>query len=106
MAKSKKLPAPKRGDKYTQSELFSVIQERCELGSKKDAKLAYEALTSFLHQSLKKGYSVPLPGLGKILVVKRKARMARNPQTGEPVRVPAKKQVKLRPNKALKDAVL
>jgi DNA-binding protein HU-beta len=46
------------------------------------------------------------PGVGKLVVVKRKARMGRNPQTGEPIKIPAKTVVKARIAKQLKDAVL
>ena len=47
-----------------------------------------------------------LPGFGKLLLANRKARMGRNPQTGEPIKIPAKRVVKFRIAKALKDAVL
>ena len=45
-------------------------------------------------------------GLGKLVLVNRKARMGRNPQTGEPIKIPAKRVVRFRVAKALKDAVL
>jgi DNA-binding protein HU-beta len=47
-----------------------------------------------------------LPGIGKLVVVNRKARMGRNPATGEAVKIPAKKAVRLRVAKACKDAIL
>ncbi|MBI5561158.1 MAG: HU family DNA-binding protein [Deltaproteobacteria bacterium] len=50
--------------------------------------------------------SFTLPGLGKLVLVKRKARVGRNPQTGEPINIPAKRVVKFRVAKACKDAVL
>lgn len=50
--------------------------------------------------------SFTLPGIGKLVLVKRKARMGRNPQTGEAIKIPAKKVVKFRVAKACKDAVL
>jgi DNA-binding protein HU-beta len=50
--------------------------------------------------------SFTLPGVGKLVLVNRKARMGRNPQTGEPIKIPAKKVVKFRVAKACKDAVL
>ncbi len=60
------------------------------------AKLAYkEAKNSFA-----------LPGIGKIVLVQRKARKGRNPQTGEAIKIPAKKVVKFRVAKAAKDAIL
>ena len=60
------------------------------------AKLAYkEAKNSF-----------SLPGIGKIVLVQRKARKGRNPQTGETIRIPARRVVKFRVAKAAKDAIL
>lgn len=47
-----------------------------------------------------------LPGLGKLVLVNRKARMGRNPATGETIKIPAKKVVKFRVAKAAKDAIL
>jgi DNA-binding protein HU-beta len=47
-----------------------------------------------------------LPGLGKLVLVNRKARMGRNPQTGEAIKIPAKKVVKFRVAKAAKEAIL
>ena len=46
------------------------------------------------------------PGVGKLVVVNRKARMGRNPQTGEAIKIPAKRVLKFRIAKAMKDAVL
>jgi DNA-binding protein HU-beta len=60
------------------------------------AKLAYkEAKNSFV-----------LPGLGKLVLVHRKARQGRNPATGATIQIPAKKVVKFRVAKAAKDAIL
>lgn len=60
------------------------------------AKLAYkEAKNSFV-----------IPGLGKLVLVQRKARLGRNPATGETIQIPAKKVVKFRVAKAAKDAIL
>ena len=50
--------------------------------------------------------SFTLPGLGKLVLVNRKARMGRNPATGEAIKIPAKKVVKFRVAKAAKDAIL
>ena len=47
-----------------------------------------------------------LPNFGRLVLANRKARMGRNPQTGEPIKIPAKRVVKFRLAKALKDAVL
>jgi DNA-binding protein HU-beta len=50
--------------------------------------------------------SFTIPGIGKLVLVNRKARMGRNPQTGEPIRIPAKRVVRFRVAKAAKDAIL
>jgi DNA-binding protein HU-beta len=47
-----------------------------------------------------------IPGIGRVVKAHRKARMGRNPQTGEAIKIKAKTVVRLRPSKALKDAVL
>ena len=47
-----------------------------------------------------------LPGFGKLVLANRKARMGRNPQTGEPIKIPAKRVCKFRLAKQMKDAVL
>lgn len=47
-----------------------------------------------------------LPGFGKLVLANRKARMGRNPQTGEPIKIPAKRVCKFRIAKSLKDTVL
>ncbi len=47
-----------------------------------------------------------IPGLGRLVKAHRKARIGRNPQTGEQIKIKAKTVVRLRPSKALKDAVL
>lgn len=52
------------------------------------------------------GEGVKIPGLGKLVVVDRKARMGRNPATGETIKIPAKKVVKFRLAKAVKEAIL
>jgi DNA-binding protein HU-beta len=47
-----------------------------------------------------------IPGIGKLVLANRKARMGRNPQTGEAIKIPAKRVVKFRVAKAAKDAIL
>jgi len=100
------VPKNKNTKQYTQSELYESITGSLGFNSKKEAKEFYEAFSDMIQSALKKGYRVPLPGLGKIQVRKSKARMGRNPATGEPIRIKAKKRVKFTANKALKDAVL
>ncbi len=63
-----------------------------------------EELASLAYKEAKNSFS--LPGIGKIVLVQRKARMGRNPQTGEAIKIPAKKVVKFRVAKAAKDEIL
>lgn len=105
-SKKVKLPKPKNGQQYTQSELYECIQLACGLESKRLAKDVYGGFAEMIQSALKKGYKVPLPGLGKMQVRRTKARMGRNPATGEAIKISAKKRVKMTPSKALKEAVL
>ncbi|MBI4827204.1 MAG: HU family DNA-binding protein [Nitrospinae bacterium] len=72
--------------------------------TKKLAAQLLDNLADLAYKEAKMGFT--LPGLGKLVLVNRKARMGRNPQTGEAIKIPAKKVVKFRVAKACKDAVL
>ena len=82
-----------------------LTQTLTENGTKKSPKaLAAALLEAFCHsaaQALAAGDEVVLPGLGRIKVVDRAARVSRNPQNGEPINVPACKKAKLKPAKGL-----
>ncbi|TAN63641.1 HU family DNA-binding protein [bacterium] len=70
-------------------------------------KIAGEVLNQLAQLAYKEAKNTfTLPGLGKLVLVKRKARIGRNPQTGAEIKIPAKKVVKFRVAKACKDAVL
>jgi len=97
---------PKNGVQYTQSEFLDALYTNCGLENKKQAKSIVEGFSALVHASLKKGYKLPLPGIGKLQVKQTKARMGRNPATGELIKIKAKKRVRLSPSKALKEAVL
>ncbi len=97
---------PKNGVQYTQAEFFQCIQNACELDNRKQAKEVYDAFAGTIQSALKKGAKIPLPGIGKMQVRHSKARMGRNPATGEVIRIKAKKRVRLTVSKALKEAVL
>jgi DNA-binding protein HU-beta len=73
--------------------------------SKKEAGLAVDATLAAIQKSLKKGDSVTLVGFGTFNVSKRKARKGRNPQTGEAIKIAAKKVPVFKAGKGLKDAV-
>jgi len=63
-------------------------------------------LVELAYQQVKKNGEFVVPGIGKLVKVDRKARMGRNPATGEQIQIPAKTVVKFRVAKAAKDAVL
>ena len=72
--------------------------------TKKDVAGLMEELAGLAYKEAKNGFT--LPGIGKLVLVNRKARMGRNPQTGEAIKIPAKKVVKFRVAKAAKDSIL
>ena len=63
-----------------------------------------EALVALAYKNAKNSFTIP--GLGKIVLLDRKARMGRNPATGETIKIAAKRVVKFRVAKAAKDAIL
>ncbi|MBM3770772.1 MAG: HU family DNA-binding protein [Acidimicrobiia bacterium] len=87
------------------SELFSHFAERFEMKRTK-ARDFFDALAELAEEQLKRSGEFVLPGMVKLVVQKRKARMGRNPATGEAIKIPAKTVVKARITKQLKDAVL
>jgi DNA-binding protein HU-beta len=87
------------------SELFSHFAERFEV-KRTQARDFFDALAELAEKELKRSGEFVLPGMVKLVVQKRKARMGRNPATGEAIKIPAKTVVKARITKQLKDAVL
>jgi len=75
------------------------------VSTKKEAKAAVDCVLSTITKVLKKKQRVTLIGFGTFKVDKRKARKGRNPRTGEPIKIKAKKVPKFVPGKALKDAI-
>ncbi len=88
----------------TRTELIQALAEASGT-ERKQAKMFLEAMTGLVEKQIRKGGEVPFKGLGKFKVVKRKARMGRNPATGEPIKIPAKTVVRFTVAKALKDIV-
>jgi DNA-binding protein HU-beta len=74
--------------------------------NKAEAGRALDALVEYVTKEVKAGTKVKIAGLGTFVMKDRAARKARNPKTGEMVDVPAKKSVKFRASKALKEAVI
>ncbi len=72
--------------------------------TRKVAAAFLDELQKLAGKEAKNGFTVP--GIGKLVLVNRKARMGRNPQTGEAIKIPARRVVRFRVAKAMKDAVL
>jgi len=89
----------------TKSQIVSHFAEKFEL-SKKTASGIIDEVAAVAVSETKKTGSFSLPGIGKLVLVKRKARMGRNPQTGKAIKIPAKTVVKMRVAKAAKEAVV
>jgi DNA-binding protein HU-beta len=87
----------------TKSQIVAGVADGVGL-TKKQAAAAIECLVAMAYKNAKNGFTVP--GLGKLVLVNRKARMGRNPATGAAIKIPAKRVVKFRVAKACKDAIL
>jgi len=95
----------KKSTPKTKGEILGAIAEAAEI-TKKQAGLAYDALLAVAYAGAKEPKGIMLPGLGKLIKVKRAARMGLNPATKEKIKIPAKTVAKFRLAKAAKDAVL
>ena len=89
----------------TKSQIVTHLAEKVGI-PKKTAASVLEELVALATKEAKKSGQFVVPGLGKAVKADRKARTGRNPQTGEPIKIPAKTVVKFRLAKAFKDAVV
>ena len=87
------------------SELFAHFAERFDM-KRTQVRDLFDELTMLAEKELKRSGEFQLPGMVKLVLQKRKARMGRNPATGEEINIPAKTVVKARIVKQMKDAVL
>src|ERR1035441_727509 len=87
----------------TKSQIAASLAETAGL-TKKQAVQTMEALVALAYKNAKNSFTIP--GLGKIVLVNCKARMGRNPATGETIKIAAKRVVKFRVAKAAKEAIL
>jgi DNA-binding protein HU-beta len=87
----------------TKSQIAASVAETVGL-TKTQTVQALEALVALAYKNAKNSFTIP--GLGKLVLVNRKARMGRNPATGAAIKIPAKRVVKFRVAKAAKDAIL
>ena len=89
----------------TKSQLVLKLAEASEL-SKKQADAVLQALVDITVSAVRKGDQVKIPGLGTFRKVQTKARMGRNPQTGEAIKIPARKKARFSVAKTFKESVL
>ena len=89
----------------TKTQMISMLSEATGL-SKKETAGFMDNLADVVYKEVKKNGECIIPGFGKLVKVKRKARDGRNPATGETIKIPAKTVVKFRLSKAVKDTVL
>lgn len=87
----------------TKSAIAGTLAEKHGI-TKKQAAEILDSIVELAYKNAKNSFT--LPGLGKLVLVNRKARMGRNPATGQAIKIPAKKVVKFRVAKAAKDAIL
>jgi len=95
--------APKKP--LTKSQIVAHFADKFEL-SKKNAAEVVDEMAAFAISETKKAGSFTIPGIGKLVLSKRKERMGFNPATGEQIKIPAKTVVKMRIAKACKEAIV
>ncbi len=88
----------------TKTQLVRVLAEKLTVTNKQAAAFLENLADTAVAQAKKNGVFV-VPGIGRLKKVQRKARMGRNPQTGEPIKIKAKTVAKFYLAKAVKDAI-
>ncbi|HEX7487811.1 MAG TPA: HU family DNA-binding protein [Anaeromyxobacteraceae bacterium] len=86
----------------TQAQFFQAVAEGSQVG-KAQVREVFRAVEEIVTKRLKVEGKIPLGGLGNVKLVDRKARIGRNPATGEQIKIPARTAIKITPAKALKD---
>jgi len=86
----------------TQAQFFTAVAEASQV-SKAHVRAVFAAVEEIVTKRLKAEGKIPLGGLGAVKLVDRKARVGRNPATGEQIQIPARTAIKITPAKALKD---
>ena len=92
----------KKGAKMNKKQLVAKISSSMNL-SKADAERQFDGITEIILSCLKGDEQVKIAGFGTYKVAKRKARVGRNPRTGEQIQIAASQKVKFLPAKALKE---
>ena len=91
--------------RLTQTQLVRQLAEKAEINNKV-ARQVLDDLAATAIAEVKKNGMFIVPGLGRLVRVERKARMGRNPATGEQIKIAAKKVVKFRVAKSAKDSIV
>lgn len=91
--------------RMTQTQIIKELAEATSVGNKVAKQFLEKFAEIAVRETKKKGVFV-MPGIGRLVRVERKARTGRNPATGESIKIPAKKVVKFRIAKAVKDAIV
>jgi DNA-binding protein HU-beta len=91
------------GKAMSKSQIAAHVASKFDL-KKKEAVAILEEMANLAYREAKNSFT--LPGIGKLVLVDRKARQGRNPATGETIQIPAKTVVKFRVAKAAKEAIL
>lgn len=91
--------------RMTQAQLVTALSEAGGI-TKAQAKTILTSLSDIAVKETKKNGEFVIPGIGKLVRRETKARMGRNPATGEAIKIPAKKVVKFRVAKAMKDSIV
>ena len=86
------------------NEIIKAVSDELDMTIKETAAVV-DIFIEYVELALQNGDCVDIPKFGKLSVKQREARMARNPQTGEKIEVPAKKAIKFKASKTLKDAI-
>ena len=89
----------------TKDGLVAAVLKSARFETKKQARIAVEAVFEAITKSLSRGEEVSIAGFGTFRAVKVKARMGHNPKTGQKIQIPASIRPKFKAGKALKDAV-
>jgi len=93
----------KSGKALSKSQIAEKLADATKT-TKRQATEFLDQLTALAYAHAKNSFTIP--GVGKLVLVNRKARMGRNPATGEEIKIPAKRVVKFRVSKKAKDAIL
>ena len=91
--------------RMTQTQLVRGLAEAGEV-TNKQSRAILDSLAGLAISEVKKNGVFVLPGIGRLVRVDRKARLGRNPATGETIKIPAKKVVKFRVAKAVRDSIV